>query len=66
MREELMKKFAEDDRLEQVSEHKRRMKLEQHKREADRLVDLRREMPPAGDLSEPNERRARSKGSQMS
>ena len=26
MREELMKKFAEDDRLEQVSEHKRRMK----------------------------------------
>ena len=27
MREELMKKFAEDDRLEQVSEHKRRMKV---------------------------------------
>ena len=26
MREELMKKFAEDDRLEQISEHKRRMK----------------------------------------
>ena len=26
MRDELMKKFAEDDRLEQVSEHKRRMK----------------------------------------
>jgi len=44
MREELMKKFAEDDRLEQMNEHKKRMKVEQHKREADRLVDLRREM----------------------
>lgn len=44
MRDELMKKFAEDDRLEQVSEHKRRMKVEQHKREAERLVELRREM----------------------
>lgn len=26
MRDELMKKFAEDDRLEQMAEHKRRMK----------------------------------------
>ena len=26
MREELLKKFAEDDRLEQLNEHKRRMK----------------------------------------
>ncbi|CAE8632917.1 unnamed protein product [Polarella glacialis] len=44
IRAELMKKFAEDDRLEQMAEHKRRMKVEQHKREADRLVELRREM----------------------
>lgn len=44
MRDELMKKFAEDDRLEQMAEHKRRMKVEQHKREAERLVELRREM----------------------
>ncbi|CAE7618567.1 MNS1 [Symbiodinium natans] len=44
MREELLKKFAEDDRLEQLNEHKRRMKVEQHKREAERLVELRREM----------------------
>ncbi|CAJ1332650.1 unnamed protein product [Effrenium voratum] len=44
MREELLKKFAEDDRIEQLNEHKKRMKVEQHKREADRLVDLRREM----------------------
>ena len=27
MREELMKKFAEDDRLEQLNEHKRRLKV---------------------------------------
>ena len=28
MREELMKKFAEDDRLEQMNEHRKRMKVE--------------------------------------
>jgi len=44
MRDSLMKKFAEDDRLEQMNEHKRRMKVEAHKREADRLVAVRREM----------------------
>mmetsp|Transcript_62161 Transcript_62161/g.116292 ORF Transcript_62161/g.116292 Transcript_62161/m.116292 type:complete len:479 (-) Transcript_62161:340-1776(-) len=44
MREELLKKFAEDDRLEQMNEQKRRVKVEQHKREAERLVELRREM----------------------
>jgi len=44
IRAELMRKFAEDDRLEQLAEHKRRMKTEQHKREAERLVELRREM----------------------
>jgi len=44
IREQLMKKFAEDDRIEQMNEHKRRMKVEAHKREAERLVALRREM----------------------
>jgi len=44
IRESLMKKFAEDDRLEQLSEQKRRMKVEAHKREAQRLLNLRREM----------------------
>jgi len=39
----LLGKFAEDDRLEQMHEHKRRMKLEAHKREAERLLELRRE-----------------------
>mmetsp|Transcript_9882 Transcript_9882/g.20974 ORF Transcript_9882/g.20974 Transcript_9882/m.20974 type:complete len:480 (-) Transcript_9882:195-1634(-) len=44
IRATLMKKFAEDDRIEQMAEHKRRMKVEQHKREAERLVQVRREM----------------------
>jgi len=39
----LLSKFAEDDRIEQMAEHKRRMKVEAHKREAERLVQLRRE-----------------------
>lgn len=43
LREMLMKKFAEDDRIEQMNEHRRRMKVEAHKREANRLVELRRE-----------------------
>merc|ERR1711879_545921 len=30
--------------IEQMNEHKRRMKVEQHKREAERLVQMRREM----------------------
>lgn len=39
----LLAKFAEDDRLEQLHEHKRRMKVEAHKREVERLIQLRRE-----------------------
>jgi hypothetical protein len=38
----LLAKFAEDDRIEQMNEQKRRMKIEAHKREARRLIDLRR------------------------
>lgn len=44
IRQQLLKKFAEDDRIEQMNENKRRMRVEQHKREAQRLIDLRREM----------------------
>lgn len=44
VREELMRKFAEDDRIEQMSEQRRRMKMEEHKREAQRLLELRRQM----------------------
>lgn len=39
----LLAKFAEDDRIEQMMEHKRRMKVEKHKREAARLIEMRRE-----------------------
>lgn len=44
IRDELLRKFAEDDRIEQMNEQKKRMKVEQHKREAQRLIELRREM----------------------
>lgn len=44
IKEAMMKKFAEDDRVEQMNEQKRRLKVEQHKREAERLIQLRREM----------------------
>jgi len=43
IRTALLEKFAEDDRIEQMNEHKRSMKIEAHKREAQRLIDLRRE-----------------------
>mmetsp|Transcript_53166 Transcript_53166/g.153457 ORF Transcript_53166/g.153457 Transcript_53166/m.153457 type:complete len:153 (+) Transcript_53166:1-459(+) len=44
IREQLLAKFAEDDRIEQMNEQKRRMKVEAHKREAERLLAIRREM----------------------
>jgi hypothetical protein len=44
MKEVLLKKFAEDDRLEQMNDRKRRLKLEEHKREANRLLELRQQM----------------------
>jgi len=43
IRDVLLAKFAEDDRIEQLHEHKRRMKIEAHKREVNRLLELRRE-----------------------
>merc|ERR1719215_2202518 len=44
VREALLQKFAEDDRIEQMNEAKRRMKVQEHKREAARLIELRRDM----------------------
>lgn len=44
MREMLMAKFAEDDRLEQLADAKRRVKVVQHMREANRLIEQRRAM----------------------
>merc|ERR1712151_529179 len=43
IREQLLDKFAEDDRIEQMNEQKRRMKVQEHKREAERLMQVKRE-----------------------
>lgn len=55
IRQILLAKFAEDDRIEQMHEHKRRMKVEAHKREAERLTQLRREAFDAGREAERDE-----------
>eukprot|EP00899_Mesostigma_viride_P003369 jgi/Mesvir1/13032/Mv06025-RA.1 len=43
-RARLMDKFAEDDRLEQLNAQKRRLKMEEHKREVQRLWDEKKAM----------------------
>jgi hypothetical protein len=40
-RTQLMAKFAEDDRIEQLNEQKRRMKVQVHRREVERLIEVR-------------------------
>merc|ERR1719443_1510479 len=42
LREQLLAKFAEDDRIEQMNAQKRRMKIQEHKREVEKLVEARR------------------------
>merc|ERR1719440_1021667 len=42
LRDILLKKFAEDERVEQMNDQKRRLRVEAHKREAQRLIDLRK------------------------
>ena len=39
-----MEKFAEQDRLEQMNAQKRRLKVAQHAREVERLIQQKREM----------------------
>lgn len=43
-RAKMMAKFAEDDRIEQLNAQKRRMKLQDHKREVERLIEEKRAM----------------------
>merc|ERR1719421_2367561 len=43
-REELMKKYAEDDRVDQLNDQKRRMMVEKHKRLVEKQIVERREM----------------------
>jgi len=42
-RRAMLEKFAEDDRLDQLNERKRRMKQLEHRKEIERLLELRRE-----------------------
>jgi len=42
-REQVLAKFADDDRIEQLNDQKRRIKVQEHIREANRLIDIRRE-----------------------
>ena len=41
-RKMMMAKFAEDDRIEQMNAHKRRMRQLEHKREVEKLIEDRR------------------------
>jgi len=43
IRDIVLKKFAENERIEQMNDQKRRLRIEAHKREAQRLIDVRRE-----------------------
>merc|ERR1711872_214971 len=42
-RQKMMEKFAEDDKIEQMNAHRRRMRKEEHKRAVDALLNERRE-----------------------
>ena len=51
LREQLLAKFAEDDRIEQMNMQKRRMKIQEHKREVaqgfmERSPGVRVPLPP--------------------
>merc|ERR1719225_1295574 len=41
-RQQMMDKFAYDDKIEQMNAHKRRMKQQEHKREVEELIEKRR------------------------
>ena len=46
-RQQLLARFAEEDRLEQMSAQRKRVRLEQHKREAERLLAEKRALEAA-------------------
>lgn len=39
----MMEKFANDDRLEQLNAQRRRMKMQEHRRAVEQLIDERRQ-----------------------
>merc|ERR1719456_2161076 len=51
-RKQLLTKFAEDDRIEQLNDQKRRMKVQEHKREVERLLGERRRLYEANRQAE--------------
>jgi len=60
MRDMLLSKFAEDERLGQMNDQKRRIRIQEHKREAQRLIDLRRDtFQAARDAERAEEQRLR-------
>merc|ERR1711937_345914 len=46
-RQQMMDKFAYDDKIEQMNAHKRRMKQQEHKREVEQLIEKRRAIEQA-------------------
>lgn len=58
-RDKMMAKFADDDRLEQLNAQKRRLKIQDHKREVDRLLEEKRAMYEAARAAEEAEEAAR-------
>merc|ERR1719316_1024970 len=56
-RAQLMAKFAEDDRIEQLNDQKRRMKIQTHKREVERLLREKQLMYEAEREAEVEEQR---------
>lgn len=50
-RQRLLEKFALEDRVEQMHRQKRRLKVEEHKREAARLVAEKRALRLAEEVS---------------
>mmetsp|Transcript_6343 Transcript_6343/g.13855 ORF Transcript_6343/g.13855 Transcript_6343/m.13855 type:complete len:533 (+) Transcript_6343:77-1675(+) len=44
IREQLLQKFAEDEKLEQMNDQKRRMRMAEHVREANRHIEMRRQI----------------------
>merc|ERR1719171_3358097 len=43
LREMLLAKYAEDDRIDQLNDHRRRMKVQEHKRKVEEQVQIRHE-----------------------
>lgn len=52
-RRQAMERFAEQDRLEQMNAQKRRLKVAEHAREVDRLVQEKKQMYEAAMVSIP-------------